>query len=158
VNQEVVYEQRRMNWYMVKAFVKHGPKDRCFWCKDQIEEEGITKDHVIPASRRGQYYIDYNKVNSCLKCNRKKGNLFPTEWLGIIQAKLKRQLPANIREWYEKVESTLTQLIINIKANGDSTEANRSPGSGEEASGGEKGGDNGRNVEHGLQRGDSQET
>jgi len=107
MNQEVIYEQRRLNWFRIKAFIKYGPEDVCFWCKEELEGWEITKDHVIPASRRAPYYIDYNKVNCCLDCNGDKGDMFPTEW----RKKIIERTDIETKDSRRLV--SLNQLIIN---------------------------------------------
>ena len=49
-------------------------RNKCFYCKEEFEEDKMTVDHMIPQERGGPT-ITNNLVPSCNKCNSKKSNM-----------------------------------------------------------------------------------
>ena len=50
----------------------------CQYCAMVLPESRLTLDHVTPRSKGGPKTWN-NIVTSCMKCNQKKGNMFPHE-------------------------------------------------------------------------------
>jgi 5-methylcytosine-specific restriction endonuclease McrA len=59
---------------------------QCQYCSDRLPAAVLTTDHVIPRSRGGRTCWE-NVVTACGPCNRKKGNLTPTQ----ARMKLRKQ-------------------------------------------------------------------
>lgn len=53
---------------------------RCFYCRNIVEEDTVTIDHLVPLARGGAHSVE-NCAPSCLPCNAAKRKLTPLEWL-----------------------------------------------------------------------------
>lgn len=57
---------------LVRIFSEYGGVF-CFYCKQRMEEDEITGDHLIPISKKGVSNCS-NVVLCCYDCNTKKGD------------------------------------------------------------------------------------
>lgn len=73
----------------------------CVYCGWHTPEDKRTVDHITPLSRSGPNH-PANLAMSCIRCNRKKGDLTPREWTEKIHAKL---------DYYRTVLEHLEELI-----------------------------------------------
>lgn len=55
----------------------------CYWCKESLSDKVTHIDHLVPLSRGGLHTISNLRV-TCSKCNLKKGNKTPEEYLDYI--------------------------------------------------------------------------
>jgi hypothetical protein len=55
---------------------------RCVWCGRQIDTDLVraTTEHVVPRIKGGPSWIE-NEVAACARCNHRRGNTTPAEWL-----------------------------------------------------------------------------
>lgn len=66
----------------IREYVKEREaKDRCIYCEST---EGLSTDHLIPASRGGPDTGD-NAVVACKRCNSSKGDRGLYEWFGLAR-------------------------------------------------------------------------
>ena len=57
--------------------------NECFWCGDDIPNGELHLDHIYPISKGGKHTIS-NLTVSCSRCNQRKGDTNPDEWLDKI--------------------------------------------------------------------------
>ncbi len=57
---------------------------RCVYCKEQLDNKTVTKDHVIPLSKGGTDW-PANLAPTCLTCNIKKGAKSVEEYLAYLR-------------------------------------------------------------------------
>lgn len=57
--------------------------NRCFYCKIEIKENSMHRDHYIPLSKGGNNTIS-NIVCTCPTCNTRKGNKMPDQFIKEI--------------------------------------------------------------------------
>ncbi len=70
----------------------------CFYCKESIPYEYITKDHFHPISK-GNTLVN-NKIFACRPCNNMKGNLNIEEFkLAMIKKCYKILIKAEEQNW-----------------------------------------------------------
>lgn len=62
----------------------------CFYCREVMQLEHATIDHVIPRSKGGKNKVR-NYVLACKPCNAKKGDRLPTEDEKRLAAKIAEQ-------------------------------------------------------------------
>lgn len=55
----------------------------CSYCDAMFELRDLTRDHFVPLSKGGCSH-PHNIVICCVKCNSKKGNMYPESWLKKI--------------------------------------------------------------------------
>jgi 5-methylcytosine-specific restriction endonuclease McrA len=58
-------------------------KNICFWCGNTIKQNDMQLDHVYPLSKGGKHDIS-NLVVSCRKCNNRKSNKHPEDWMNEL--------------------------------------------------------------------------
>mgnify|MGYP003394140678 CR=1 FL=1 len=66
--------------------------NRCFWCQAQLHDNPDsawkqTIDHHIPLSRGGPHEMDNLRL-VCIRCQGKKGNKMPLEYIAILHKDL----------------------------------------------------------------------
>jgi 5-methylcytosine-specific restriction endonuclease McrA len=61
---------------------------RCVWCGRAVAERLVraTTEHVVPKVKGGPSWIE-NEVAACSRCNRRRGNRTPAEWLLECEAR-----------------------------------------------------------------------
>lgn len=64
---------------------------RCCYCKEKIEENEITIDHMYPQEFGGPTIIN-NMLPSCKKCNNEKGNLNTSQYKAFLKAREEGEL------------------------------------------------------------------
>lgn len=57
---------------------------RCHWCKKKIPGCRGHTDHVIPISKNGPHSLE-NLVIACARCNFRKKDKMPDEWLKVLR-------------------------------------------------------------------------
>lgn len=62
---------------------------QCFYCKEPLEYEQVTIDHVIPRSRGGSGRME-NLVPCCRPCNVSKGRALLGEWVSRAEKNAQR--------------------------------------------------------------------
>jgi hypothetical protein len=55
---------------------------RCVWCGRAVDTDLVraTTEHVVPRIKGGPSWIE-NEVAACARCNHRRGNTTPAEWL-----------------------------------------------------------------------------
>lgn len=85
---------RQMTWYLVglhrmrsldrdDQLALDGGKS-CMHCGDSVA--GYHMDHLVPTSRLGDTFVEYNQVRSCPRCNLRRGNKDLMIWYRENQA------------------------------------------------------------------------
>lgn len=93
-NKEIILEksrrQRNKKYHIIDTFSEKDfqnklvlENNKCFYCKCDLNSENMTRDHYIALSNGGSDKIE-NIVPCCSKCNSKKSNKSPEEYLKII--------------------------------------------------------------------------
>lgn len=61
---------------------------RCVWCGREVGTPLVraTTEHVVPKVKGGPSWIE-NEVAACARCNRRRGNRTPAEWLDECRAR-----------------------------------------------------------------------
>ena len=77
---ESIEKQQKINRKKLKTRKKLTGKEVCVYCGVKLSAYTASLDHVIPLSRGGSN-DPKNLVWSCKKCNYKKGDRIPYEWL-----------------------------------------------------------------------------
>ena len=80
----------------------------CFYCKEKVPFEFITRDHFHPFSK-GNTLVN-NKVFACRSCNSIKGNQGINEFYESIRNRIKKYILEISRKNYEINESDLRKL------------------------------------------------
>ena len=62
--------------------LKKAQRGKCYWCRNNYGPS-FEIDHVWPLSKGGSNGPE-NIVIACKPCNRKKRNLTPSEWAGVL--------------------------------------------------------------------------
>ena len=81
----------------VRRFLYIVERGRCYYCKQSIQFNKTTVDHMTPLSKRGKNYLQ-NLVLSCKRCNSTKGNsdydIFISRWFYLPFDKKKKSYVA----------------------------------------------------------------
>lgn len=68
-----------------KITLSPGGKVYCHYCRDELKLRSRTLDHVVPKSKGGSSGPD-NLVSCCQRCNKAKGNMDYSQFLGICHS------------------------------------------------------------------------
>ena len=91
------HQQGTLYGWQLRAYVFHQNGHRCFYCGEQ--NKPLTLDHVIPKSRGGTDRVA-NLTAACKKCNDRKDNRLPEEFLADRPDKLRQLLDPEKRHSY----------------------------------------------------------
>ena len=88
----------------------------CEYCKEQSSPlNPITRDHVIPRSRRGSNSSD-NIIMACRECNRLKGDGEYDDFVSLVSDPVKRQATAyGLSASFEYSRTVQTYLSRNMR-------------------------------------------
>ena len=78
---------------------------RCRFCLAFFGIQDISVDHEVPLNRGGSTGLD-NIGYPCLRCNRKKGQMTPTEFLTLLDF-LERELPYARQDILDRLEKAV---------------------------------------------------
>jgi len=68
-----IHRRKKISQTKIKI-LKEQQDNKCFYCKQELNEETLTVDHKTPISRQGTDAIE-NLCLACKKCNLEKNNL-----------------------------------------------------------------------------------
>ncbi|MDZ8026852.1 MAG: HNH endonuclease [Nostoc sp. SerVER01] len=55
----------------------------CWWCRQNLPQEKLTIEHLLPKSRGGSNSFENLRL-SCFKCNNTRGNsIYPPIWIKV---------------------------------------------------------------------------
>lgn len=88
IEQDILKISREVSFRKVMSEITYTlkGKDKCGYCKKEIEESDLTVDHMYPQEFGGPT-ITNNLLPSCRRCNNDKGNLNVEQYLEYLQAK-----------------------------------------------------------------------
>lgn len=89
--------------------------EQCFYCLDNLLEEEITIDHIIPKSICISKYGNRNGTSingkrnfvvACSSCNSARGKMPFTTFVDMLKSKSKPRLKQHIRCWERRRKNT----------------------------------------------------
>ena len=84
--EDIEYQQGTLYGYEIRAYLMEKFQHTCQYCCGKSEDPVLEWEHMIPKSRGGSDSVK-NATLACRRCNQKKGNRTPEEWLLELEQK-----------------------------------------------------------------------
>lgn len=99
--------KRKPNQWLENEFKEEG--QCCYYCKQTIDYDSITRDHIVPKVKGGHLYRA-NWVFACHPCNVAKGNLTLTQFADLCVAGACKYLRRIVKRKFKATKFELDKI------------------------------------------------